>query len=257
MEFLKNRQKVIDKSLREFKSPSLDGIPQILSGLQAAEMLRKHQKIAKNKFEEVKKKAENILSNPVAHDQVYKTFNRIFDKKSKINLCRPKKERFAVRNLARKRFILGYPPRKDSDTSIGDAINWEWIIHCALQSGANTHVMIVSRDSDYGIQRDGKSFINDWLVREFKDRVSRSRKLVLTAKLTEALKVLEEIVTPEDEKEELALISSPRERLVDTYLSDMLTEEVESEKIPRKAWEEVVAALLGTRVVKGSEDLDD
>jgi len=202
MEFLKNRQKVIAKALKDLKPPSQDGVPQILTGLRAAQLLLKSQKEAKAKFLEVKKKAELILSKPNEHDQVYKSFNRIFDSRSALNLCRPMKERFTVRNLARKRFALGYPPRKNDDTSIGDALNWEWIIACANKSDPNTHVMIVSRDSDYGCQLDSEYFINDWLLREFKDRVSQKRKIVLTGKLTDALRKMSEIVTKEDEKEE-------------------------------------------------------
>jgi hypothetical protein len=208
MEFLNNRQKVISKALKDLKAPSQDGVPQILTGLQDAQLLLKNQKEAKARFQKVKRKAELILSDPAHHDQVYKSFNRIFDAKTALNLCRPMKERITIRNLAKKRFILGYPPRKAGDTSIGDSINWEWIIACAQRLDANTHVMIVSRDSDYGCQLDNEYFLNDWLKREFKDRVSRKRKIILTGKLTDALKKMSETVTLEDEKEETKLIET-------------------------------------------------
>src|SRR5580765_7471463 len=41
------------------------------------------------------------------------------------------------------------PPRKPNDTSMGDAINWEWIVECAKT--LNGSVIIVSRDRDYGV----------------------------------------------------------------------------------------------------------
>ena len=49
-----------------------------------------------------------------------------------------------------------YRHRKKNDTSIGDAINWEWIVHCAENSNAAIH--IVSRDSDYGVVFDDVAF---------------------------------------------------------------------------------------------------
>ncbi len=53
-------------------------------------------------------------------------------------------------------------------------------------------------------------FLNDWLYREFKDRVGRKRKIVLTDSLTVALKKMGEIVSVEDEAEEKAILSDKR-----------------------------------------------
>jgi hypothetical protein len=86
------------------------------------------------------------------------------------------KERRRIRARARTRYSLGYPPRKAGDTSMGDAINWEWVVHCA-QVLTSANVVIVSRDSDYGHEHGGKAHINDWLREEFKDRVSRQRDI--------------------------------------------------------------------------------
>jgi hypothetical protein len=66
--------------------------------------------------------------------------------------------------------------------------------------------MIVSRDNDYGITIGEEGILNDWLKKEFKERVSRKRKILLTQKLTVALKKLDEIVRPEDEREEEKVI---------------------------------------------------
>lgn len=150
------------------------------------------------------------IENPGAYDKVFKTFNRIYVKNSSLNLSRSKKVRFEIRNFARKRFSLGYPPRKISDTSIGDAVNWEWIVKCAQDEIGSPHVMIVSRDGDFGVTLERRVFLNDWLYREFKDRVGRKRKIVLTDSLTVALKKMGEIVSVEDEAEEKAILSDKR-----------------------------------------------
>jgi hypothetical protein len=81
----------------------------------------------------VRRKIESILSDPAQHDPVFKSVTRIFNFKSKFNLTRP------LTGEVANRFALGYPPRKLGDTSIGDAINWEWIIWCAQNSVDNHH----------------------------------------------------------------------------------------------------------------------
>ena len=126
--------------------------------------------------------------------------NRIFKRKYDFNLDRESDDRFRIRALARKRFSLGYPPRKDSDNSFGDAINWEWIVECANQT--DKEVIIVTRDTDYGVIHGGKSYLNDWLKKEFQERVSKRRKIILTNKLSFALKAVDEVVTKEMEEAE-------------------------------------------------------
>lgn len=212
MEFLKNRQKVIIKALRDMKKPAKDSVPQILVDSSPAKGLIKSQAQSQRKFDQLKERASRILSNPSQNDRVYQTFNRIFDTDSELNLCRPKKVRFEVRNHARKRFVLGYPPRKGADTSIGDSINWEWIIRCAASSSPQTHILIVSRDGDYGVEYNGKYYLNDWLLREFKKRLSQKRRVELTPRLTDALKRLNEAVTDEDIEEEENLLNKIRSR---------------------------------------------
>ncbi len=222
MEYLKNRQRVVNDTLKELKKPNDIGLPPILSDYKPAQMIKKHIKNAQKKFSEVREKAANIIANPSGHDLVYKSINRIFDSDSDFNLTRTRKERYEVRRLARKRYLLGYPPRKASDTSIGDALNWEWIIKCAEKCSDQSHILIVSRDGDYGFSDSNQSFLNDWLRREFKERVSRKRRIELTAKLTVALKRLDELVSPEDESEEEKVISSARHSRLDSILSSAL-----------------------------------
>jgi hypothetical protein len=207
MEYLKNRQKVIIDNLKQLKEPQRISVPRILTDYQPAKTLAKNIDSAREKYKEVEKKIEKILNYPIHHDPVYQALQRFFDHDWKFNLKRPDPLRFTVRNLARKRFALGYPPKKQGDTSFGDAINWEWIIHCALNVAEPHHVLIVSRDSDYGSHYRDKPALNDWLRREFKDRVSRKRNVSLTNRLTEALKRLDEAVTPEDVQAENEIIA--------------------------------------------------
>lgn len=210
MEFLKNRQTVIISNLKQIQKPSKVTVPPILLDFDPTRMLTKRIAEATEYYEKVVNRVEKILNEPAQHDPVYKAVARIFRSGGKFNLKRPSKERFEIRNLARKRFVLGYPPRKKNDTSIGDSINWEWIVRCAESSNENHHILIVSRDGDYGDSYRGESILNDWLYREFKDRVSKKRKIELTSKLTLALERLDEEVAEEDIVEEEAIIKSWR-----------------------------------------------
>lgn len=209
MEFLKHRQKVIVDSIKTIAKPSRISLPNIVQEHQQSKMLEKHIASATESHSKIRSKIEAILSDPSHHDPVFQSINRLFNFKSQFNLTRPNKARFTIRNLAKKRFVLGYPPRKQGDTSIGDATNWEWIVWCAQNSTENHHILIVSRDGDYGVTYDGKAILNDWLRREFKDRVSQKRKIELTNRLTDAMKRLDEHVTAEDENEENEFLAAP------------------------------------------------
>lgn len=208
MEYKKNRQIVILESLGKFSTPDWGKLttPALVSELQVTASLKKSQEIINNQQKKISEKIKNILEKPGTHDEVYKVLQRIFKKSTPYNLNRSSKIRFEIRRLARKRFCLGYPPRKKGDNSIGDAINWEWIIHCSIKSGKD--IIIVSRDGDYGAIYKDKSFLNDWLKQEFKERVSRKRKIILTAKLSEAFKLMNEQVTQEMEQAEVDILEN-------------------------------------------------
>jgi len=206
MEFIKNRQKVITKTLVDFKKPDRIALPPILHGMQPAATLTTQLEAATKTHGKVTQKIEAILRDPGNHDPVFRALRKLFEGDDRYAISRDHPDRIKIRSLARKRHVLGYPPRKDSDISIGDAVNWEWIIHCAKNSDPAPNVMIVSRDGDYGVTVKSESFVNDWLKKEFGERVNRRRKVQLTQKLTSALKVLSETITPEDEREEQKII---------------------------------------------------
>jgi hypothetical protein len=60
--------------------------------------------------------------------------------------------------------------------------------------------------------------LNDWLKTEFEARVKPKRKIELTPRLTVALKKLAEIVTPEDEALETAVLETSRPTPGKSYL---------------------------------------
>lgn len=83
---------------------------------------------------------------------------------------------------------MGYPPRKAGETSIGDAINWEWIIDCT--TACQKDLILVSRDTDYGTPYGNPPVLNDWLSQEFNERC-KGRAIVLTDRLSYAFKCIQ------------------------------------------------------------------
>lgn len=206
MEYKKNRQSAILESINEVtKKNNINlSVPAILTDSQALKMMKKSKTEIDNQQKKIKLQIERILKNPNLYDPVYKSLQKIFINKSEINLNRDNKIRISIRNLAKKRFLLGYPPRKKDDNSIGDAINWEWIIKCAEQTGK--HIIIVTRDTDFGAITENESYLNDWLKQEFKQRISQKRKLILTDKLSQAFQLVEIPVSKEMIEEEKIVI---------------------------------------------------
>lgn len=222
MEYKKNRQSVILESIDEIKKIGTvtGNIPAILSNTKAVEMISKSRKEIQTKKKNLKDKIEKILKNPVYNDLVYKSLQKLFRNKSEINLNRENKKRFKTRNLAKKRFLLGYPPRKKSDNSIGDALNWEWIITCALETGK--HIILVTRDNDFGCTYEKESYLNDWLLQEFKQRTSRQRKIILTDKLSKAFQLVKIPVTQEMIEEENKVINLSLENYSNSRLFESI-----------------------------------
>jgi PIN domain len=217
MEFKKNRQRVIVEAINSFSGPDWSKLtpPALVSELQATKMLEKHRRQLMTQQKKLNATITKILANPSRYDPVFQTLQRLFKHDSPLNLSRDKKERFVIRNLARKRFVLGYPPRKNNDTSIGDAINWEWIVKCSADTGK--HVVIVTRDTDYGVIQEGASYLNDWLKQEFSERVSKRRRIILTDKLSQGLKLVHAAVTREMEQEEEQLLRSIRPAISEDF----------------------------------------
>lgn len=148
---------------------------------------------------------EKILKEPLLNDPVYKSLDTLFFNPSPLNLNRENEKRFTIRELAEKRFLLSYPPRKSADNSIGDAVNWEWIVKCAEVTDKD--IIIVTRDSDFGCYHRGKMYLNDWLKQEFKERTNENRDIVLTNKLFQAFQWVDIPVTEDMISEEENVIN--------------------------------------------------
>lgn len=205
-EFKKNRQSVMQDAMRDLKSPTAPPRFGIFSDAKAAVRMASMQKHTDRAVKTLRTRMLKALAHPAANDPVYQACQRIFHKNDALVLTRENPARHTIRRRAFKRFLHGCPPRKSSDTSIGDAINWEWMVHCATERIAE--LVIVSRDSDYGVSIDNSSFVNDHLRQEFSDRVSRKRKLLLYTKVSEALKHFAVAVSKEVSQAEAESLSS-------------------------------------------------
>ncbi len=205
-EFKKNRQTAILEGMQELKAPPGIPRPGIFSDTKATKTLNKNLREAEKRVKSLKTRLTSALENPAAHDPVYPACQRIFHKTDKFVLTRDDKIRQLIRRKALKRFLHGCPPRKRNDTSLGDAFNWEWMIHCA--KGNKAELVIVSRDSDYGALFENKAYVNDHLRQEFSERVSKKRKLLLYTRLSDALKHFEVPVTAKEEAAETELLES-------------------------------------------------
>ncbi|MDB6110603.1 MAG: hypothetical protein JWR69_2353 [Pedosphaera sp.] len=205
VEFLNNRQRVISAALQCLKAPSIPSFtPAYLSDTKAAASIERNLQEIRKRIGILKERFARVLKDPGQHDPVFKAVKKVASEHTILNLKFAEADQLRISNFALSRFQRGFPPRKRQDDSIGDAINWEWILACAKASMRD--VIIVSRDGDYGLWQDGKSYINDWLQQEFKDRVSPKRKVELSRTLAQALKRLSVPVTSAEEKEEQSII---------------------------------------------------
>lgn len=211
-EYKKNRQAAILEGMQDLKPPQQIPRPAMFSDAQASATLNRHLREAEKRVKALKAKLARALANPGAHDPVYQACQRVFHQDSPLVLTRDNLLRHTIRRRAFKRFLHGCPPRKKTDTSIGDAFNWEWMVHCAKER--NAELIIVSRDSDYGATFENKAYINDHLRQEFSERVSKKRSLLLYSRLSEALKHFRVKITPAEERAESEIVETSRSQIV-------------------------------------------
>lgn len=206
MEFKKNRQAAFGESLSGLKIDGTIVSPAYLVNHRSVRAARKDIESAKNRIQNAISSHKSAFENPTSHDKVYQVCQRLFRREEPIILSRDSEDRKRIRRLAWKRFVLGYPPKKKNDTSIGDAINWEWLVQVATSRSCD--IIIVSRDSDYGFMFDKEAYINDWLFQEFRDRVGKKRKVKLTQRLADALRGIDQPVSEEESDAEQEIIST-------------------------------------------------
>lgn len=211
MEYKKNRQTVFQDSQLKFKNPDWNtlSVPALIAEGQEAKRLSELRNEVGKQQSEINEMIEKIFKHPRLHDPVYKSLESLFSSKSKYNLATENAKHSVIYELALKRFNMGYPPRKKTDTSIGDAINWEWIVQCAIESRKN--IIIVTRDGDYGSIVKGESFINDWLYEEFNKRVPKGIELILENRLAKAFKSIDAAVSDTMVDEESKMIKEFRD----------------------------------------------
>jgi hypothetical protein len=200
MEFKKNRHNVIAESFRALKAPETTiSPPAFLKEAKTIEVMKRNQKNTAARIARFKKRIRAVVGNPSLKDPVYQTVQTLFAEPTAYNLHRGHPEVGTIKRKAWRRFITGCPPRKKSDNSIGDAINWEWILRCI--GSANKDVVIVSRDGDYGTALDDVVFANFWLAHEVK-RINQQRRILVFDRLSAGLKELNVKVSAAEESEE-------------------------------------------------------
>lgn len=226
MEFEKNRQKLVRDALRAIVKTAPASIPAFLSERRTSTSLVAALQEANKRTDSFRELVKHVLVSPGTHDAVYRTVGLLFGRRSDLNLRGDDQRCAEIQTRALNRFMLGYPPRKKTDTSIGDAVNWEWIIASAKRHHSN--VTLVSRDSDFGVNVDGDSFLNDWLSREFRSRVSSHASIRLVTRLSDALKRLSVHVTDRESQEEDEIIQQGGYRAEER---DVLVSDLELERI--------------------------
>ena len=219
MEYKKNRQGLIVNVRKNFpeKLPQLT-TPVLFADIPEVKEIAKKKKELMVLQESVLQAINEVLIDPLK-DPVYQTLERLFKHEYKYNLTRNHQDSSKIYRLARKRFILGQPPRKQDDTSMGDAINWEWIVQCSISSGK--HIVIVTRDADYGAILENGCCLNDWLKQEFSER-SPKCEITLTDKLSVGLTIVHAAVTKDMEDAEQQLHENQKqfeEDLINFYNS--------------------------------------
>lgn len=219
MEFKKSRHAAMTEGIGELKSFQGVSRPGLFSDAKAVQAIQSSQKKVDARVKKLKARYLKALSAPAEHDPVYKICQRIFHKADPLVLTRDMPQRRLIRRRALRRFLLGYPPRKKNDTSMGDAFNWEWMLECA--NSQNAELVIVSRDADYGAIVENKGYPNDHLLQEFRERVSRRRKLFLHSKLSEALQHFKISVTESEKQAEDAIAKPPEASTRDAMLADI------------------------------------
>lgn len=226
MEFKKHRQLILGESYGEFiKNRNINfTIPQILRDNEEVDRINAARGDIFNYQRALEEKFKKTYIDPENSDDVYIKLEEVFRHESQYILENQSDLSEQIINLAKKRFDLGSPPRKDKDNSIGDAVNWEWILECAKNSEKS--IIIVSRDSDYGRIFDKKPYINDFLAHEFYQKQKGDSKIILTNLLTDAFKYVQIPITDDMVKEEQNIISN--KNIVDLMNANAMRDALET-----------------------------
>jgi hypothetical protein len=217
MEYYKNRQAAILNTLEQYKKQQVPALtpPAYLSSAEPARAIAEAKKTISKESKAIEDHLLQIIADPATYDPVFGALQAFFRNPSSFNLRYGQQTSEVITNVrekAAKRYALGYPPRKFDDTSLGDAVNWEWILRCANDSGRD--VIIVSNDGDYGVIRTDGCYLNDYLRLQFNEHVGVKHsghppKITLTNLLSKAFSLVEVPVSEEAVKEEKTRAEHP------------------------------------------------
>ncbi len=200
IEFIKNRQIKILEAMKQLTTPASPSLPGFLRDGDDAKKIMEASKHHQKLVGELISKMKRILLDPEKEDHVLARCNKLFSLSSELNLKLEHESRDTIIKRAYDRFVRGCPPRKASDTSYGDAINWEWLVECSVKTQRD--VIIVTRDQDYGIRFDDRLHLNDWLRTEFETRTESKSKIHLTHLFSKALEMMSVEVSEKTKKSE-------------------------------------------------------
>lgn len=190
VEFVNNRPNVIAQTLAAINAPTIP-VPAYLVATRVATSIEKHQKKIRAQIKVLTERVNRLTKDPAKHDPVLRIVKKLMANKTSLNLKWASDDiHERICDKAILRYHRHFPPRKfKEDRGIGDAINWEWIIHCA--DAIKRDVLVITEDKDFGDEA-----LLDCLSDEFTARTKHKAELV--PKLSEALQRLDVKVTPEE-----------------------------------------------------------
>lgn len=191
-EFLRNRDRVLLRDLRDLQVPGEARLPCILGDLEAAQALSDARRHYADALDDLVHAVRNLLVDPVSGDRVAEAAVKLFDPPGAWHLAPddgPHADVYeTVYDTALRRHRRGDPPRKRQSTSIGDAIHWTWCLEAAKRSGRD--LVVATRDRDFGTTQAGRSLPDPLLVDDFRHHGPEGRSLRLTTHLDEVFGAL-------------------------------------------------------------------
>lgn len=202
MEFLKNRNNLIINIFNALKLPNWEifRTPTFTNDKNIAEVVSDSEKIIEKLINALRMKTQLLIEEPLKHDDVYKFLYEISSNPSKNYLTDIHNNMPECKKSASDKLHLAYPPSKKNERSMGDLLNWEWIIYCA--NTFSKDVIIVSNDKDFGNSIKDHCHLNEWLKNDFNTRTQKKQNILLTNKLTHGFEMLNVKVPKDAIKEE-------------------------------------------------------
>ena len=174
-EFWRNRESVIADAIRNLKETKIiSKLPNIVRGYETYKTLKNtidnFNKLAKQLEDEVQ---ADISENKLKADELIKT---LFTKN------KPHDINAELISIAQHRMNVGNPPGKKG--SLGDAINWEWLLSQKVDFWGN-ELIIISADGDFESELH-KGKMKEYLTREW-NKQNPSCEIVLFKSLPDFL----------------------------------------------------------------------